>query len=144
MSDAKTTGELIAESFELAAGRCEDITPLVYDRLFREKPETRVMFRADPRNLVKGSMLELAIEAILDFAGERKASHRLIFCEVQSHDCYGTPPEIFSVFFEVIADIVKDLAGEQWSPDVEAAWRTTLNDIDAYVNTAIAAMRQSA
>jgi hemoglobin-like flavoprotein len=97
-----TAGELIAESLELAAARCEDLTPLVYDRLFAEKPETRAMFRADPKNLVKGSMLELALEAILDFAGEKKASHRLIFCEVQSHDAYGTQPEIFTVFFVVI------------------------------------------
>ena len=28
------------------------------------------MFRTDPKNLVKGSMLQLALEAILDFAGE--------------------------------------------------------------------------
>jgi hypothetical protein len=30
----------IQHSFELAAERCEDLTPLVYDRLFREHPET--------------------------------------------------------------------------------------------------------
>ena len=128
---SKTTGELIVESLELAAERCEDLTPLVYDRLFHVKPETRAMFRADPKNLVKGSMLELAIEAILDFAGERKAAHRLIFCEVQSHDGYGTPPEIFAVFFEVITDTLRDLVGKQWSPDMDAAWRTTLKELDA-------------
>jgi hemoglobin-like flavoprotein len=144
VSNPKTTGDLIVESLELAAERCEDLTPLVYDRLFHVKPETRAMFRADPRNLVKGSMLELAVEAILDFAGERKASHRLIFCEVQSHDGYGTPPEIFAVFFEVIADTVRDLLGKQWSPDIDAAWRTTLKDLDGYVEAAIKAMRPAA
>ena len=30
---------LIQHSFELAAARCEDLTPLVYRRLFREHPE---------------------------------------------------------------------------------------------------------
>jgi hemoglobin-like flavoprotein len=142
--NSKTTGELIVESLELAAARCEDLTPLVYDRLFSVKPETRAMFRADPKNLVKGSMLELAIEAILDFAGERKAGHRLIFCEVQSHDGYGTPPEIFAVFFEVIADTLRDLLGEQWTPDIDAAWRTTLKDLEAYVAAAIKAMQPAA
>ena len=50
-------------------------------------------------------MLELALDAILDFAGERKAAFRMIFCEVQSHAAYGTSPELFNVFFEVIADM---------------------------------------
>jgi hemoglobin-like flavoprotein len=141
---SRTAGELIVESLELAAARCDDLTPLVYDRLFTEKPETRAMFRADPKNLVKGSMLELALEAILDFAGEKKASHRLIFCEVQSHDAYGTQPEIFTVFFVVIRDVLRECLGAAWSVEFDAAWTTTLAGLDDYVNQAIAAMRPAA
>jgi len=142
--NARTAGELIVESFELAAARCDDLTPVVYDRLFAVKPETKGLFRADPRNLIKGSMLELALEAVLDFAGEKKASHRLIFCEVQSHDAYGTQPEIFTVFFVVMRDVVRDLLGADWSAEIEAAWEETLKGLDDYVNKAIAAMRPAA
>jgi hemoglobin-like flavoprotein len=144
VASAKTAGELIVESFELAASRCDDLTPLVYDRLFAVKPETRSLFRADPKNLIKGSMLELALEAVLDFAGEKKASHRLIFCEVQSHDAYGTQPEIFTVFFVVMRDVVRDLLGADWTAEIEAAWDVTLKGLDDYVNEAIAAMRPAA
>jgi hemoglobin-like flavoprotein len=63
--------DLIERSFELAAERCEDLTPLVYRRLFREHPEAEAMFRSEGSNLVKGSMLALTIDAILDFAGDR-------------------------------------------------------------------------
>lgn len=142
--NAKTAGELIVESFEFAASRCDDLTPLVYERLFEVKPETRGLFRADPKNFIKGSMLELALEAVLDFAGEKKASHRLIFCEVQSHDAYGTQPEIFTVFFDVMRDVVRDLLGADWSTEIEAAWDETLKGLDDYVNKAIAAMRPAA
>ena len=142
--NGETAGELIVESFELAASRCEDLTPLVYDRLFALRPETKGLFRADPKNLIKGSMLELALEAVLDFAGEKKASHRLIFCEVQSHDAYGTQPEIFTVFFVVMRDVVRDLLGADWSAEIEAAWEETLKGLDDYVNKAIAAMRPAA
>jgi hemoglobin-like flavoprotein len=143
-ASGKTAGELIVESFELAATRCDDLTPLVYDRLFEVKPETRGLFRTDPKNLIKGSMLELALEAVLDFAGEKKASHRLIFCEVQSHDAYGTQPEIFTVFFVVMRDVVRDLLGAEWTAEIEAAWDVTLKALDDYVNEAIAAMRPAA
>jgi hemoglobin-like flavoprotein len=144
VAGGKTTGEFIVESLELAATRCEDLTPLVYDRLFVAKPETRALFRADPKNLIKGSMLELALEAILDFAGEKKASHRLIFCEVQSHDAYGTQPEIFTVFFLVVRDVLRELLGADWSAEIDAAWDATLKGLDDYVNQAIAAMRPAA
>ena len=59
----------IEQSFELAAERCDDLTPLVYRRLHGERPETLTLFRTEGSELVKGSMLAMAIEAILDFAG---------------------------------------------------------------------------
>jgi hemoglobin-like flavoprotein len=71
----------IRRSFELAAARCEDLTPLVYRRLFSEHPEAEKMFRREADDLVKGSMLAMSIEAILDFAGERSGRFRMIDCE---------------------------------------------------------------
>ena len=72
----------IERSFELAAERCEDLTPLVYRRLHATHPETQTMFRTEGSELVKGSMLAMTIEAILDFAGERSGKFRMIQCEV--------------------------------------------------------------
>ena len=66
----------IEQSFELAAERCEDLTQLVYRKLFREHPEAEKMFRSEGSGPVKGSMLALTIEAILDFAGERHGLRR--------------------------------------------------------------------
>jgi hemoglobin-like flavoprotein len=131
--------DLIVQSLELAAERCQDLTPLVYDRLFQVRPETRGLFRTEGSTLVKGSMLELALDAILDFAGERKAAFRMIFCEVQSHAAYGTSPELFNVFFEVIADVVRDLIGDAWTAEVAAAWRDLLDELDRYVRDAVQA-----
>ncbi|MDP1583855.1 MAG: globin [Bradyrhizobium sp.] len=125
----------IRHSFELAAGRCEDLTPLVYDRLFREHPETRAMFRSEASELVRGSMLALAIDAMLDFAGDRSGHYRMIECEVQSHDAFGTPRELFGKFFGVIADTMREVLGNDWSPEIDAAWRKLLDDIDRLVAT---------
>ena len=107
---------LIHHSFELAAERCEDLTPLVYRRLFREHPEARSMFRSEGSELVKGSMLALTIDAILDFAGDRSGSFRMISCEVQSHDAYGTPRKLFGEFFGVIADTLREILGATGHP----------------------------
>ena len=123
----------IQHSFELAAERCEDLTPLVYGRLFREHPEAEAMFRREGGDLVRGSMLALAIEAMLDFAGDRSGHFRMIECEVASHDAYGTPRKLFGEFFGVIADTVRELLGNDWSPEMDAAWRKFLDDIDQVI-----------
>ena len=127
---------LIQHSFELAAERCEDLTPLVYRRLFREHPEAEAMFRRETGNLVKGSMLALAVDAIMDFAGDRTGSFRMIECEVQSHDAYGTPRKLFGEFFGVIADTMREILGPGWSPEIEEAWRKLLGELDRVVTRA--------
>ena len=123
----------IQHSFELAAERCEDLTPLVYRRLFREHPEAEKMFRREGGDLVKGSMLALTIDAIMDFAGDRTGHFRMISCEVQSHDAYGTPRELFGKFFGVIAATMRELIGADWSPDMEDAWRKLLAELEGVV-----------
>jgi hemoglobin-like flavoprotein len=124
---------LIHHSFELAAKRCRDLTPVVYRRLFEKQPETESMSRREAYDLVKGSMLALTIDAMLDFAGERTGHFRMIACEVSSHDAYGTPRELFGTFFGVIADTVREVLGAHWTPEIAEAWRTLLAEIDAFV-----------
>ena len=88
----------IERSFELAAERCEDLTPLVYRRLFDAHPEARTMFRTEGSELVKGSMLALTIDAVLDFAGERTGHFRLIEAEVSSHDARARSAKVEAGF----------------------------------------------
>ena len=123
----------IEESFELAATRCEDLTPLVYARLHHAYPETRAMFRTEGSELVKGSMLAMTIESILDFAGPRSGKFRMIECEPSSHDAYGTPRDLFVAFFGVIAATLRELLGAEWSPRIDAAWRQLLADVQDMV-----------
>jgi hemoglobin-like flavoprotein len=132
-TDMPTPINPIQHSFELAAERCEDLTPAVYRRLFREHPEAEAMFRREAGDLVKGSMLALAIDAIMDFAGDRRGSFRMIECEVQSHDAYGTPRKLFGEFFGVIADTMREILGDDWSPQIEDAWRRLLAELDQVV-----------
>jgi hemoglobin-like flavoprotein len=124
---------LILRSFELAAERCEDLTPLVYRLLFDQHPEAEGMFRSEGSAPVKGSMLALTIEAMLDFAGPRTGHFRLIECEVSSHDAYGTPRELFMAFFGVIAKALREIIGVDWSPEIDVAWRKLLDEIACVV-----------
>lgn len=131
-----TSSNPIEQSFELAAARCDDLTPHVYQRLFRERPEAQALFPNRGSDLVKGSMLALAIEAVLDFAGERSGHFRLIECELSSHDGFGTPRELFIDFFRVIKDTLRHMLGSEWSAEIDRAWDHLLADIAASVRVA--------
>jgi hemoglobin-like flavoprotein len=127
-----TSPNLIEQSFERAASCCADLTPVVYQRLFEQHPDTRTMFRSQGSGPVQGSMLALTIEAILDFAGERRGHFRLIACEVISHDAYGTSRELFIAFFAVIRDTLRDLLADEWLPEIAQAWDQLLVEIEAF------------
>lgn len=128
-----TSSNPIERSFELAAERCEDLTPLVYRRLFDAHPEAQTMFRTEGSESVKGSMLAMTIEAILDFAGDRTGRFRMIAAEVCSHDAYGTPRRLFMAFFDIIAQTLRDILGADWSDEIDAAWQQLLGDIERFV-----------
>ncbi len=129
-----TSSNPIEQSFELAAACCDDLTPHVYQRLFREHPEAHALFRSQGSDLIKGSMLALAIEALLDFAGERSGHFRLIECEMASHDGFGTSQEVFVDFFRVVRGALRDLLGSEWSAEIDGAWDKLLADIAASLN----------
>jgi hemoglobin-like flavoprotein len=124
----------IERSFEIAAERCEDLTPLVYRRLHAQHPETISMFRSEGSELVKGSMLALTIDAILDFAGPRSGHFRMIECEISSHYAYGTPRDLFIAFFGVIAATLREVLDADWSPEIDVAWRKLLEQIEGMVS----------
>jgi hemoglobin-like flavoprotein len=133
MSDVALAPNLIEASLELAAERCDDLTPGVYRRLFAEHPEMEELFARDSNNLVKGEMLARVIEAILDFAGERHYAATLIQCEVITHAGYDVPPEIFRLFFGTVAAELRAVLAGDWTPEIDAAWRDLLEQLDYYV-----------
>jgi hypothetical protein len=72
-------------------------------------------------------------EAILDFVRARQFAHHLIQTEVVTHAGYDVPPEVFATFFGLVAEVVAEVCGADWSPAMAGAWRRTLADLDFYV-----------
>ena len=125
--------EAIEASLEIAGERGGDLTPIVYERLFARQPEMKTLFWRDSSDAIKGEMLMRVFEAILDFVGARKYSDHLIQTEVVTHAGYDVPPAVFATFFGLVAEVVEEVCGPDWSPAMAAAWRRTLADLDYYV-----------
>ncbi|WP_312165460.1 globin [Phenylobacterium sp.] len=125
--------EAIEKSLEIAAERGGDLTDVVYARLFERQPQMKPLFWRDADNAIKGEMLMRAFEAILDFIRAREFADHLVRTEVVNHAGYDVPPEVFATFFGLIAEVVEETCGPEWSPAMAAAWRRTLADLDRYV-----------
>ena len=88
-----------------------DPTPRVYERLFKLHPEMKDLFVRDTQDSVKGEMLARAFEALLDFVGERRYADHMIGTEMRAHEGYDVPREIFSTFFAVVAEVIREILG---------------------------------
>jgi hemoglobin-like flavoprotein len=124
---------LIESSLERVAEHTGDLTPLVYERLFARHPEMKPLFWRDTTNAVKGEMLAKVFEIILDFVGDNLFAANMIQCEVITHAGYDVPPEIFRIFFGIVAEVVAEQLGDEWTPELAAAWKSLLAELDYFV-----------
>lgn len=122
----------IEASLELLAERCEDPTPLVYERLFELQPHMKPYFWRDTNGAIKGEMLSRTFAAILDFVGERRYADHMIGTEMVTHEGYDVPREVFITFFTVIRDTVRTVLAEAWTPQIAEAWTAMLADVDRF------------
>lgn len=125
--------DAIEKSLEIAGERGGDLTQVVYARLFERHPEMKLLFWRDTANTIKGEMLMRTFEAILDFIRDRQFADHLIGTEVVTHAGYDVPPDVFATFFGLIAEVVEEICGADWTPAIANAWRRTLVDLDQYV-----------
>ncbi|WP_374346589.1 globin domain-containing protein [Phenylobacterium sp.] len=125
--------QAIELSLEIAAERGGDLTPAVYMRLFERQPEMEALFWRDTQHTIKGEMLARTFEAIFDFIGKRQFADHLIMTEVVTHAGYDVPPNVFATFFGLVAEVVEEACGPDWTPVMSDAWRRTLADLDQFV-----------
>ena len=113
MSDA------VAESLERFAALAGDPNTLVSQSIFARWPESEALFVLDRGGQVRGQMLAIAVEALLD-GGTRLAG--LVGIERMNHVNIGVDPAAFDGFFVLLRDLVRETLGPDWTPAMEQAW----------------------
>lgn len=130
---------LVLESLEKVAERIGDPTPLVYQRLFARHPEMQVLFVRDSNDLVKGEMLAQVIECLVDFTGDRRYAANMIPSELRNHENLGVPPAVFATFFGTVMETFREVLGDEWTPEMDNAWRHLLPGLDNLIGELAAA-----
>jgi hemoglobin-like flavoprotein len=129
-------GELIAQSLELVAERHGDPGPQVYARLFAAFPETEALFVRDTTGAVRGEMLAVTFQCLLDVTGAGAYAANLIRAERVNHEGVGVSPAAFVRFFPIVMETCRELLGEAWTPEIDAAWADLLAELDGVIASA--------
>lgn len=128
--------DLIAQSLELVAERHGDPGPQIYARLFAAFPETEALFARDTTGAVRGEMLAVTFQCLLDLTGPGAYAANLIRAERVNHEGVGVPPAAFARFFPIVMETCRELLGEAWTPQIDAAWAELLAELDAVIASA--------
>jgi len=116
----------LAESLEIVATRCADPAPQVYARLFATHPGLEALFIRDRSGIIRGQMLQVTIETLLDLAAQDHYATGLLQTERVNHQGLGVPAEAFDSFYGIMRDIFRDIAAEAWTPAMEHAWTSAI------------------
>jgi hemoglobin-like flavoprotein len=117
--------ETLETSFDLIAPRGEELVDNFYTRLYEAAPGVEPLF--DHTDLPKQRAMVLATLVLLrkslrDFDSIAPKLREL----GARHVAYGARPEHYPVAAEVLLASMADIAGEAWTPQVEAAWAGAL------------------
>ena len=129
MGGAETDSDPVEASLALLAERVGDPAPLVYRRLFEVMPQTEALFVTDTTGAVRGEMLAVAFQCLLDPEGVYTAN--LVKAERANHDGWGVAPAEFARFYPILMDVCRDALGEAWTAEVETAWTARIAALGA-------------
>lgn len=126
-----TRAQIIMQSLEAVAEAVGDPAPLVYARLFQAHPEFEALFVMDVDGGVRGSMLQQALDCVLDHAEGGSLAPVLVPAARFDHEGYGVAPADFPLFFTVMRDAFRKALGDAWSAAMEQAWEDLLAELQA-------------
>jgi len=122
---------IVSATLEKISQRVGDPTPLVFQRLFQDMPETEALFVRDAGALVRGQMFQVTMESLLDFLGDQGYGATLIQIERVNHQGLGVDTEIFDRFYWTVKSAFRDILGPDWTPAMESAWTRVLTALTA-------------
>lgn len=123
MSSNALNVALLRESFDLLATRESKITARFYEILFERYPQTRPMFsRKTPEK--QQQMLAEALVAVLDHLEDASWLEQNLQAMGATHATYEVTSEMYGWVGECLLATFAEVAGDDWSPELEEAWAT--------------------
>ena len=115
--------DLVIGSLEQVAEIVDDPAPAVFELLFARNPEFEPMFVLDPSGAIRRNMLQLAVEALMDYVEGRTTSMGMVRSERMNHGHIGVPGAQFDTFYAVMRDAFQ--TEDAWTEAIAGLTRQT-------------------
>jgi hemoglobin-like flavoprotein len=113
--------KLLRESFDLVVARSPRLTQRFYEILFERYPQTQSMFPPGRRSRQE-AMLTEALVAVLNHLEDAAWLTGTLRALGAKHVDYGVTDEMYGWVGDSLLRTLAEVAGDEWTPDLEAAW----------------------
>ncbi len=120
---------LIRQSFDLVRENLEPSSTFFYEELFRRAPKLRSLFRDDLAGQGMKFMTTLAV--IVDNLHQPEELAGRYTDLGALHARLGVRAAMFVPMGEALLATIREVLGEGYTPEIEAAWRTAYQDMAA-------------
>jgi len=120
--------EALEASFDLLAPRAEELVEKFYSELFKQHPAVVPMFK----NTTTAEQQKKLLSALkLVMANIRKPD---VLADAlkglgAKHQSYGAVPEHYTAVANTLIGVMKDMAGDAWTEQIQSAWEHALTTI---------------
>ena len=120
---------LVQESMIYILPNASVIGSTFYKNLFEAAPAVKSLFSSNISEQAKKLMdvVQHAVEALDNFDKIVPTLHQL----GKKHAAYGAKPEHFPIVRDVLIQTFKEIIGEEFTKEMEAAWFTVINILAA-------------
>ena len=117
--------EILEATFAALAPRGDELVERFYGELFRRYPAVRPLF-ANVKAETQQRKLLAALALVVGNLRQPEALSKVLGELGRRHRGYGAQPEHYPAVAETLLDVMAELAGKLWTPQVHRAWADAL------------------
>ena len=119
---------LIETSFEKLAPKADQVSKLFYKELFSRYPDVKPLFK-NTRIKEQEKKLVSALSVVVSSLRKPDELNAVLSLLGEKHIQYGAEPEHYEAVVTTLLDVMKKVAGDEWSGEIENMWQQALNNV---------------
>ncbi len=120
--------KILEDSFNLLAPRAEELVEKFYATLFKQHPAVIPMFKnTEPKEQQK--KLLAALKLVVANLRKPDVLGDALKGLGSKHQGYGAAPEHYQAVAATLISVMKEMAGDAWTSQIQSAWEHALNTI---------------
>ena len=120
--------QTLETSFDLLAPQAEVLVEKFYEELFLQYPSVIPMFKNTTPEEQQKKLLS-ALKLVINNIRKPDVLGQALKGLGEKHQSYGAVPEHYNVVATTLISVMRDMAGDAWTEQIQSAWEHALNTI---------------